>query len=577
MESIDKKNKKQKILIANALPYANGFLHLGHIAAFVGGDVIARYHRLCGDSVVMVSGSDCYGTPITIEAEAQGISPSELSEKYHKSFQKNLIEDLHFSYNLFSKTSSPNHSKIVQGIFLDLYEKGFIYKKTENALFSLALNRFLPDRFVEGVCPHCGYDGARGDQCDECGKLVDALELKNPKVNKKIIKHSKNENIGLEVRETEHFYLKLSLFQKDIEKWFPTVSNSWRQNARGLTEGFLKQGLKDRAITRDTDWGVEIPIEGYETKRIYVWFEAVLGYLSTTIQYTEENGLDSTWKDWWLNENAKHYYIQGKDNIIFHSIILPAILIGTEKGYHLPDSILSSEYLLLEGDQLSTSRGYAVWVPEISEEIDLEIIRFFLLAHGPQGSDIDFRWDEFAQIVNGELIGTFANLVNRICSFAEKNFSDGVKIKEECMKLKEAQKEAQNIFLEVGAYIEGGDFIKAFRSILKYAESGNKFAHLSEPWKTIKENKDKAEEDTAILLYTIQTLGILIQPFLPKTSYSIQSFFGHEEMIKSENNFEYEDCKWACISIPAKYKVSGTKPLFSMVEESFVERQKLKL
>ena len=570
-------NKNNNILIANAWPYANGHLHLGHIAALIGGDIIARYHRLRGDSVALVSGSDCYGTPIVIEAEAQDISPDKFSEKYHKEFLKNLIEDLHFSYSLFSKTTDPNHAKVVQDIFWDLYGKGLVYKKTEEALFSPELNRFLPDRFVEGRCPHCNYDGCRGDQCDECGKLVDALELGEPRVNKKILKQNVASNSKLEIRETEHFYLKLSALQNKIDEWLPRVSGGWKQNASKTAEGFLKQGLKDRAITRDTDWGVPIPIEGYENKRIYVWFEAVLGYLSTTIQYTEQNGNPDGWKDWWLSDDARHYYVQGKDNVIFHSIILPAILIGTDRGYHLPDFIFPSEYLALEGKQLSTSRNYAVWIPDLVGKIDLETIRFFLSAHGPQSSDADFRWNEFAQIVNGELIGTFANLVNRICSFAEKNFSNGININKNDERWKNVIQNAQDVFEETGKYIESGDFVKSFRAILKYAEEGNKLAHTSEPWKTIKENEKQAEDDTAILLYVIQTLGILTQPFLPYTSYRLQSFFSGTDLIKSENNNTHNKSKWSAIQPPEKYNISNTETLFERVEDAFINDQISKL
>ena len=409
------------VFVASAWPYANGLLHLGHIAAFVGADVLARYHRLKGDQVLFVSGSDCYGTPVALEAVAQGVAPASIAEKYHTSFCESF-DALSFSFDLYTKTTTSEHEKAVQDIFLRLYESGHIYTKVGKALYSPALRRFLPDRFVEGECPHCGFDGARGDQCDSCGALLDSLSLKNPRVNAKMFAgQDVSADRSLEIRESEHFYLKLTAFQDVLEQWVGSVSGSWRVQAAQFTKGFLKQGLHDRAITRDTDWGVPIPVDGYDDKRIYVWFEAVLGYLSAAMHHHPSGGDDDGWKQWFFSDDAVHYYIHGKDNVPFHSIILPAILKGAG-AYHLPDKLFSSEYLTLEGEQFSTSRGWAVWVPDFLEQFDSELLRYYMLAHGPETADTDFRWSEFGQRVNGELIGTFGNLVNRICSFTPEKF-----------------------------------------------------------------------------------------------------------------------------------------------------------
>ena len=474
--------KTRNILVAMAWPYANGSLHLGHIASFVGADVLARYHRLKGDRVLFVSGSDCYGTPITLEALARGVSPSSIAEQYHAEFCKSF-DALSFSFDLYTKTTTPEHHKTVQEIFLTLYEKGLVYTKTDKALYSPALQRFLPDRFVEGVCPHCQFDGARGDQCDECGKLLDPLLLKNPRVNPKMFHGQTEGDVALEVRESEHFYLKLSAFQDALEQRVAAVGDKWRLQAAQFTKGFLKQGLHDRAVTRDTDWGVPIPVDGYDDKRMYVWFDAVLGYLSATQYCTQSRGDIDGWERWFLSDDAVHYYVHGKDNVPFHSIILPAILMGAGK-YHLPDKIFSSEYLSLEGRQFSTSRGWAVWIPDFLQHFDSELLRYYMVAHGPEAADIDFRWTEFGQLVNGELIGTFGNLVNRICAFTQKNFPEGISFSG---KFDDAAKQllstVESAFSSVGTHIEAGQFRQGFREILKVAEEANRFAHIKEPWK----------------------------------------------------------------------------------------------
>ena len=361
MVSMENNKNGRRVLVAPAWPYANGPLHLGHIAALIGADVLARYHRAKGDQVLMVSGSDCYGTPIAVEAAKRGVSPASIAEHYHAEFVTTLINDLHFSYDFYGRTTSPHHAELVRNIFLQLYEKEYIYTKTEQALYSPLLKRFLPDRFVEGECPYCGFADARGDQCDECGKLTDPLTLKNPRVNKRIVPEGVSaSDVLLEVRDTEQFFLKLTAFQRMLEKRTEAVADSWRVNAAQITRSFLKQGLQDRAVTRDTDWGIPVPVDGYEEKKIYVWFEAVLGYLSASQEYFESRGEAERWKEWWCADDALHYYVHGKDNVPFHSVILPALLSGAD-NLHLPDRFFSSEHLSLEGGQFSTSRSHAVW------------------------------------------------------------------------------------------------------------------------------------------------------------------------------------------------------------------------
>lgn len=559
------------ILVALAWPYANGSLHLGHVASFLGADVLARYHRLRGDKVRFVSGSDCFGTPIAVEAAVQGVGPASIAETYHKEFATTLIDTLSFSYDCYSTTMHPEHIALVQDVFLSLYKKGFIYKKTDIVLFSPTLNRFLPDRFVEGTCPHCGYTAARGDQCDECGRLLETRALKNPRANPKIFSDERLRDEQLEERESEHFYLKLTAFHDTLETLVTTTGGSWRPQAARFTKGFLKQGLQDRAISRDIDWGISVPLKGYEEKKIYVWFEAVLGYLSASKQCSEGD----EWRRWWCEKHAQHYYVHGKDNILFHTIILPAILAGYGDDLHLPDTVISSEYLLLEGEQFSTSRSHAVWAHECCQAFDAELIRYFLLAQGPETADMNFQWTTFGELVNGELIGTFGNLVNRICSFTKRQFPDGVSMqKEVSAPAKELLDHAARTRDKVGSAIEQGAFRHALRTIFALAEAGNRFAQTAEPWKIVKKEREVAAHDLATLLHVIHTLSIVIQPFLPKTSATIQTFFT-DEVLKSESK-DATGGVWKTPS-PTAFVVRSVTPLFEKVEEEDIEKQRVLL
>ncbi len=562
----------KKIFIGLAWPYANSSLHLGHVSAFIGADIIARYHRLAGDDVLLVSGSDCYGTPIAVEAVEKGIDPSTIANRYHAEFQQNLIDGLGFSYDIYTRTTTEQHAKVVQELFLDLYEKGFLYTKTGNALYSPILGRFLPDRFVEGKCPKCGYDGARGDQCDECSTLLDPLDLKDPRINPKIIKRDKNlsdKDRQLEVRESEHFYLKLTALQDILEKWVNKTSTSWRANARGFAKSFLKQGLHDRAITRDTDWGVPIPLPGHENKRIYVWFEAVMGYLSASKLWAEARGTPDEWKKWWHNDDAVHYYVHGKDNIPFHTVIWPALLLA-QGTLHTPNHIVSSEYLSLEGRQFSKSRGWAVQLPDFLEAFDPETLRYFLVVNGPETSDANFEWTKYAQRVNSELIGTFGNLINRVLSFSSKKFPEGIRfpktLDKESSTLLAA---AERAFPKVGKLIEEGKFRAAFKTILEVAEHGNRYIDTKEPWKKIKDStrRDEVETDLAVLVQLIQSLAVLVNPFLPRTSKKIYSFLG----------VDTHDVSWE-YPVPNKVQeIIQSSPLYRKIEQEEIETQRARL
>jgi len=513
----------KKILVAAAWPYANGSLHLGHVAGLIPADIIARYYRLKGDDVLYISGSDCHGTPITVAAQAQGVEPIEIAEQYHKEFIATLIDGLGFSYDNYTTTLTANHTEVVQDIFTKLYEKNLIYTKVDKLPYCPTCDRFLPDRFVEGECPHCHFKDARGDQCDNCGKLLNPNELINPRC--------KTCGGTPEWRDSEHFYLKLSAMQQFLEDW-SSQSTSWRPNAIGFTKKLLAEGLHDRAITRDTTWGIPIPLPGYDDKRIYVWFEAVSGYLSASIEWAKKTDQPEAWKQWWENNDALHYYVHGKDNIPFHTIIWPSILHGYD-GLHLPDRIISSEYLTLEKEQLSKSRHWFILLKDFLESFDADTLRFYLLLSGPETGDTDFSWSDFRARINAELIGNFGNFVNRTISITYKNFPEGVKYP---AKLSEIQTElvdhATKCFKQIGELIEAGHLRNALREFLALTEHCNRYFNDAAPWLSVKEDNAKAEADLAVAIQLIRCLSILICPILPKSSENIQAQIREDKVVK---------------------------------------------
>lgn len=513
----------KKVLVASAWPYANGSLHLGHVAGLIGADVLARYHRLKGDDVLFVSGSDCHGTPIAVEADKQGISPSEISSKYHAEFKDNFLNGLSFSLDNYSQTTTDNHRQIVQDFFLKLYQSGDIYLQEEELPYCSYCQRFLPDRYIEGECYLCGFSSARGDQCDNCGNLMETKKLK--KAQCKICGSTP------EWRATEHFFLKLSAWQDQILK-FINDSSGWRQNAKNFSREFVSRGLLDRAISRDTNWGVPIPLEGYEDKRIYVWFEAVLGYLSASKEWAKNKGEENLWKDFWQNDEARHYYVHGKDNIPFHSIILPMILMSFG-NLHLPDRIISSEYLNLEGQQFSKSRGHAVWLKDFLKDFESDTLRYYLIANGPESADANFSWSDYFAKTNNELIGNFGNFVFRTLSFVKKNFPAGLDLSDDVdQPLKDFLNLSKKTFTETGEDIEQANFKKALRSIFKIIEEGNRLLNEFAPWTSIKTDKEQTARNLAVFVVVIEALAILIEPFLPQTSLKIQK------------SLDMKDLKW---------------------------------
>ena len=544
------KNKPENILVCVAWPYVNGEPHLGHIAGNnLPADIFARYHRMVGNNVLMVSGSDQHGTPVTIRAKEENTTPREISEKYHNVWSE-TFKDLDFSFDLYTKTGTENHKEVVQKLFNLLNEKGYLQEKVSKQPYSEESEMFLSDRYIEGDCPHCP-SRTKGDQCDNCGKDFEPIDLKN------LI--STIDNSKVTFKETNHIYLKLPEFQEDINKWIKSKSY-WKPAVKNQSLGFLSKGLIDRAITRDIDWGVEVPIKNYEKKRIYVWFEAVIGYLSASIEWAESDKNISNnkdiWKEWWQNPESKHFYFQGKDNIPFHTIILPAILMGSGE-YNLPYDVVANEYLNFSGKQFSKSKNWAVWVSDFLKEYDSEALRYYLTSIMPESSDSDFTWDSFFESNNNELVATFGNLVNRIQSLIKNNFDNVVPNFEKIDdKDNEMISEIKRSYESTGNFLEKRQFRNSLKEIMNLAKLGNRYIDQKEPWASIKSDKQIAANTLWVGANLISNLGVLISPFLPKTSLKISSMFNFGNVIP----------EWKYREVKSGIKINNISPLFKKIE-----------
>lgn len=536
------------ILIGGAWPYANGSLHIGHIAALIPGDVIARYYRLKGENVLYVSGSDCHGTPIAIRAKNEGVAPKIIADKYHEEF-KTCFDKLNFSYDYYSRTDDKYHKEEVQKIIKELYNNRLIYEKEIEQVYCDHCNQFLPDRYVEGICPHCN-NVSRGDQCDNCSSLLDPLELSERRCklcgNEPVVKYSKQ------------LYFALSRFEDEIKEALKIVKDNWRLNAVNNTERYLNEGLKDRAISRDLSLGIDVPIEGFEDKKIYVWIDAVLGYFTVSKKWGEENNKD--WSEFW-NSKSISYYIHGKDNIPFHSIILPALLSGV--GYkNFPDKIVSSEYVTLEGKKISTSNNWAVWVPDIIKRYNSDLLRYFFITNGPEKRDTDFSWRELINKNNGELLGAYGNLVNRTLVFVKKYFNNTIPNGE---VNKETKEQIEKLYENVGEFIEKGNLKIAVDDIFEFIRSINKCFDEEKPWITVNSNILDCSNTIYKCLFCIINIANLLQPFLPDSSEKIKGWLG--------NNTN----KWECINLKTGAVIGEFQILFERLDKKLVDEELDKL
>ena len=518
----------ERLLIGVAWPYANGPIHVGHVAGcYLPPDIFARYHRMKGDEVLMVSGSDQHGTPITITADKEGVQPSEIAERFHE-INSRALEQLGISFDLFFKTSHENHKVVVHDVFNKLLEQDLIYKQIMESYFCNDCQKFLPDRYVEGECPHCGYESARGDQCDDCGRTLDPVELIAPKC--------KLCGSYPEIRETEHFFFKLSEFQDKLLD-YSADKDHWRHNTKNFTRNWLASGLRDRAITRDIKWGVEIPLDGYDEKRIYVWFEAVIGYLSTSKEWARRNGDENKWKDFWQDENTKHYYFLGKDNIPFHTIIWPAILLGYG-GLNLPYDVPANEYLKFKGEQFSKSRGVSVDIPDYLETFDPDPLRYYLSINMPENRDADFAWDDFVNRNNTELVGTLGNFIHRSLTFTYKNFKSVPPLNKPENQLPEEDQEALKIIRETYEKVESNiracQFKVAMKELMALAHFGNRYFDKKAPWSLLKEDKDTCGAALNISLRIVKALNVLMYPFLPFSSLKLWKMLGNDTELPAQ-------------------------------------------
>lgn len=550
----------KRTLITSALPYANGPLHLGHLAgAYLPADLYTRYLRLKGRDVLHICGSDEHGVPITIAAEKEGITPQEVVDKFHNQ-NKEVFEKFGIDFNYYGRTSSPTHKKTSQDFFTKLHDQGLFNKRTEKQLFDEDANMFLPDRYVKGTCPKCGHPEAYGDQCEKCGSSLSPTELIDP-----VSSITGNKPI---MKETEHWYLPLGDFQERLEKWIDS-REGWKANVTGQCRSWLNSGLEDRAVTRDLTWGVPVPLPEAEGKVLYVWFDAPIGYISATKEWAKLEGNDDLWKTYWQDEETDLIHFIGKDNIVFHCIMFPAMLMQ-HGDYILPKNVPANEFLNLEGKKLSTSKGWAVWLGEYMENFEADLLRYVLGTTLPETKDSDFSWKDFQSRVNGELADILGNFVFRTTSFTQRFFDGQVPTPENlsdqdiaALKAIEDQKE------RISSAYESFKFREGIAETMNLARIGNRYFTETEPWKTRKEAPQKCANTLYVCTQICGALSLLFQPVMPQKMHELQTQMGIPPSIG-----------WDAINdhlVPAEHIVSEQSILFEKIEDETVEKEIQKL
>ncbi|AQP47706.1 methionine--tRNA ligase [Tessaracoccus aquimaris] len=582
-----------RILAAVAWPYANGPRHIGHVSGFgVPSDVFARYMRMAGHDVLMVSGSDEHGTAIQVKADAEGLTARETADKYHSRIVADL-QGLGLSYDLYTRTTTPNHYHVVQEIFTALYENGYVFAKTQMGAISPSTGRTLPDRFIEGTCPICGYDNARGDQCDNCGNQLDPADLINPK--------SKINGETPEFVETEHFFLDLPKVAPQLAAWLDSRED-WRPNVLKFSHNLLKE-IRERAITRDLDWGVPIPLDGWRDapmKRIYVWFDAVIGYLSAAVEWAKRSGDPDAWRAFWNDPEAGSYYFMGKDNIVFHSVIWPGILLGAngqgelggtirpELGeLQLPTEVVSSEFMTMKGSKVSSSRGASIFVGDFLAEFGPDALRYYIAVAGPENQDTDFTWDEFVRRTNFELANEWGNLVNRSIAMAHKN-NGGIPAPGELTDEDRALLDASaGAFDTVGEHIAARRFKAGITEAMRIVGLANKYLSDMEPWKL---KDDPARRDTVlhVALQVVSDANTLLTPYLPHSAQKVFEALGGEGIWAAQpaivevsdgdlsyptlqGDYAAQQATWASRPIQPGTPLAKPTPLFAKLDEKLGE------
>ena len=557
---------REKIIVTSALPYANGRIHLGHLSgAYLPADIYVRYKRLKGDDIIYVCGSDEHGVPITITADKEKITPKEVIDRFH-TINKDAFEKFGMSFDIYSRTSLPVHHATAQEFFLAFQKQGLFVEKTTLQFYDQKAGRFLPDRYVEGTCPKCGNIEARSDECEKCGSLYDPSELLNPK--------SKITGETPVLKETSHWFFPLGRYQERLEKYIDEMNKkyNWKDNVLQYCKGWFKDGLKDRAVTRDVDWGVKVPIDNTDGKVLYVWFEAVLGYISATKELSELRGEPELWKRFWQDEKTKYVAFIGKDNIVFHTIMFPAMLMawndGNDSKYTLPQNVPANEFLNFEGKKFSKSRGWGIDVIEFLELFPADLLRYTLAANLPENKDTDFYWKEFQGRTNGELADILGNFINRTFTFAHKHFDGKVPEKGNLEQIDvEMIKLLRDYPAKIGELLEKYKIKDAVFEMMNLARAGNKYFNDSEPWVSVKKDKERCAATINICLQTIYTLAEVFSPVLPFASEKIFGFLNAEKT-------DWANCGHQ--NLKDGHQINQQEILFAKLEDKTMEEQTAK-
>lgn len=549
--------------MTSALPYANGPLHIGHLAgAYLPADIYVRFKRLQGKDIIFICGSDEHGVPITIRAEQEGVTPKEVIDRFHE-LNKSSFARFGMSFDNYSRTSLPLHHETGQEFFLDLYHKRILKKKKTQQFYDEQAGMFLPDRYVEGTCPICGFPEARGDQCEKCGSDLNQVDLIDPR--------SKISGKTPVLRDTDHWYFPLGDFQERLKTYLDQHPD-WKQNVRNYCYGWIKQGLKDRAVTRDLHWGIKVPLAEAGDKVLYVWFEAVLGYISSTKEWAQKLDQPERWRAYWQDESCRLIHFIGKDNIVFHAIMFPAILMA-KGGYVLPENVPANEYLNLEGQKISTSRNYAVWLDAYLETFPPDPLRYCLAAIAPETKDSDFSWKDFQTRNNSELVGILGNFINRSLTFIAKHFDNRVPQQHEpdgadqwmLNRIAEAPQ-------KIAAFLDKFEVRQALKELMDVARDANKYFNDQQPWITVKTDRQKCATTLNICIQISKCLAILMEPFMPFSARSLWQLLNLGE--------DVQDQKWAEAgenSVPAGHALNEPEILFSKIDDEIIEQQIQKL
>ncbi len=550
---------QMKYLVTSALPYANGKLHVGHMAgAYLPADIFVRYLRLLNEDVIFICGTDEHGTPISISADNEGVSPAEVVNRYHNLI-KEAFDGVGIEFDNFSGTSRPEHFLLAQEFFTNLFKRGHVIPKTTMQFYCEHDRRYLPDRYVEGICPKCSAGGARGDQCDACGQVYDTTTLVSP-----TCKICGNTPIA---RETKHWFFRLDDFSKQIADWIEHKTY-WKENVRNFMLNLLKQGLVERSITRDLSWGIPVPLPDTEGKVLYVWFDAPIGYISSTMEWAKRIGDPERWKDYWLDTDTQLIHFIGKDNIIFHSIIWPAMLMGQDKKYCLPHDIPANEFLNLEGQKISTSKNWAIWVDEIVKDLPGEYLRYYLAVNAPETKDADFSFKDFQTKINGELNNVLGNLVNRVLAFSQKHFDAQIEVTSLSAESQSVLLEAESIVHQCHEAYKTYQVKKVTKLVMDLGRNGNRFFDEQKPWHTVKTNREMAKETLFVCLNLVYKISVLLTPIMPQSMKQLRGLL---------NLPDVADWAEAIQVLDTGIRINEIKPLFRKIDDSEIEYQLEKL